>query len=313
MNDWNILITDSFPINGVELLSASAKADYQPGMTADDLLNCIENYDALIVRGRTKVTADVIAAASKLKAVCRAGVGVDNIDLASAQSSNITVVNTPTATTIAVAEHTLALMLALVKSVAQADAAMKAGQWPKKQLMGSELSDKVLGVIGVGNIGASVAERAAAFGMKAIGYDPVLTDDQMRARGVEPVSIEELYAQSDMITLHIPLNDSTRNIINGQTISQMKRGVLIVCAARGGVIDETALLSALESGQVAGAALDVFTQEPPGLTALVSHPNVITTPHIGAQTREAQARAARDAAEEILTALRGEPLRWKIV
>ncbi|MBL7161964.1 MAG: hydroxyacid dehydrogenase [Anaerolineales bacterium] len=313
MAQWKILITDKFTENGIEALSAAAEVEYQPGMTAGDVLASIPKFDALIVRGRTKVTADVFAAASNLKVVGRAGVGVDNIDLASAQSHHVTIVNSPTATTTAVAEHTLALMLALTKSVSRADAAMKSGRWTKKQLMGSELSGKVLGIIGLGNIGSAVAQRATALGMTVIGFDPLIADADVRNRGVDPVALDELYARADVISFHVPLNPSTRNMIDGQAIAHMKRGVYLVCTARGGVIDETALHSALESGQVAGAALDVYAQEPPGLTALVAHPNVIATPHIAAQTQEAQARASADIADEILAALRDEPLRWKIV
>jgi D-3-phosphoglycerate dehydrogenase len=202
-------------------------------------------------------------------------------------------------------------MLSLVRLVPRADAAMKSGRWMKKQLLGSELHGKILGVIGFGNIGAAVAQRAAAFGVTIIGHD--LDVDKVRGRGADPVSLRELLASADIISLHVPLTPKTRNMINGQSLAQMKRGVRVICTARGGVIDETALLSALESGQVAGAALDVFVEEPPGLTALVSHPHVIVTPHIGAQTGEAQARAAEDLAEEVLAAINDEPLRWKIV
>jgi D-3-phosphoglycerate dehydrogenase len=171
----------------------------------------------------------------------------------------------------------------------------------------------VLGIVGMGRIGSAVGERASAFGMSILGYDPFLQDSDIQARGAQPANLNELYAQSDLITLHLPLTPETRNMINGQAIGLMKRGVRLVCAARGGIIDETALLAGLESGQVAGAALDVFAEEPPGLTALVSHPNVVATPHIGAQTREAQMRAAEDIATEVLNALEEKPLRWKIV
>jgi len=313
MSKWKILVSDKLPENGIRILSTAAEVEYKPSVSAEDLLDIISDFDALVVRSRTRVTADVFAAASNLKVVGRAGVGVDNIDLASAQSYNVTVVNTPSATTIAVAEHTLALMLGLIRSAPQADAGMKSGRWLKKHLMGSELSGKVLGIIGVGHIGAAVAQRAAAFGVRVIGYDPNVSDDVMRRRGVEPAAPEELYAQSDIISLHVPLNPSTRNMIDGQALAQMKRGVYLICTARGGLIDETALHFALVSGQAAGAALDVYAQEPPGLTALVAHPHVIATPHIAAQTKEAQARAAADVAEEVLAALRGESLRWKIV
>jgi D-3-phosphoglycerate dehydrogenase / 2-oxoglutarate reductase len=313
MPSFKFLVSDKFDQGGLDILSKGGEVEYLPSITADELIACIQDYDALLVRGRTKVTADVMAATSNLKVVGRAGVGVDNIDLAAAQKQGITVVNTPTATTNAVAEHTLALMLSLIRWVPKADMTMKSGQWAKKHLQGSELYKKTLGIIGLGNIGSAVADRAAAFGMRVVGFDPIFSDEDMRQRGAEPLPLANLYAQADMITLHIPLMPKTRNLIDGQAIAQMKRGVRIVCAARGGVIDETALLSALESGQVAGAALDVFTEEPPGLSALVSHPHVVATPHIGAQTAEAQARAANDLAEEVLAVIHGEPPRWKIV
>jgi phosphoglycerate dehydrogenase-like enzyme len=201
----------------------------------------------------------------------------------------------------------------LMRPIVRADTGMKSGVWQKKQLVGIELNDKVLGIIGMGHIGSGVAKRAAVFGTTILGYDPFLDEVAISQRGAQPAALNDLLAQSDIISLHIPLTFETRSMINGQTIGLMKRGSYLVCAARGGVIDETALLNALESGQIAGAALDVFTNEPPGLTALVAHPNVIATPHIGAQTAEAQVRAAVDISEEVLAALKGEPLRWKIV
>ena len=313
MPQWKILLTDGLEENGQELLRAAAQLDDRAGISAEELLNSAADYDAMIVRGRTKVTAEVFSAAKRLKVVGRAGVGVDNIDLAAANAHDVRVVNSPLATTLAVAEHTLAMMLALARSIPRADSQMKMGQWIKKQLMGIELNGSTLGVIGLGNIGSAVAERAAALGMNIIGYDPLLSPEEIRARGAAPVSLLELYAQADFITLHVPLTPETRNMISGQAFGQMKRGARIVCTARGGVIDEIALHGALETGQVAGAALDVFANEPPGLTALVSHPHLIATPHIAAQTSEAQARAAEDIATEVLAALRGEPLRWKIV
>jgi len=313
MPDWKILIADGLNENGQALLRAAAQLDDWPGISAETLLQEIGAYHALIVRSRTQVTAALLEAGARLKVVGRAGVGVDNIDLAAASSRRITVVNAPLSTSMAVAEQTLALMLALARAIPRADAAMKAGQWIKKELEGIELFGKTLGIVGVGNIGAHVAQRAAALGMQVIGYDALLSADSLQQRGAQPVALNELYARSDFISLHVPLGPDTRNMINGQTIGMMKRGVRLICTARGGVIDETALLGALESGQVAGAALDVFAKEPPGLTALVAHPNVVATPHASAQTAEAQARAALDIAQEVLAALEDQPLRWKIV
>jgi D-3-phosphoglycerate dehydrogenase len=313
MPQWKIILTDGLQEIGQNILRTVADVDNRNGISPEELIEIIPQYDAMIVRSRTKATANLIEAGINLKVIGRAGVGVDNIDLAAAQSRQITVVNSPTATTLAVAEHTLALMLSLVRATPQADAAMKSGQWIKKQLVGVELYGKTLGIIGMGRIGATVGERAAAFGMQILGYDPYLSGDEIQARGAKPVDLTALYTRSDFITMHIPLSPESRAMIDGQAIGLMKRGVRIICAARGGVIDETALLAALESGQVAGAALDVFSTEPPGLTALVAHPNVVATPHVGAQTAEAQIRAAEDIATEILAALKGEPLRWKIV
>jgi D-3-phosphoglycerate dehydrogenase len=313
MSNWKILITDGLNEKGQAILRPEAQVDDRRDISAEELLQVIGDYDGLIIRGRTKVTPEVFAATDRLNVVGRAGVGVDNVNLAAASSKGVTVVNAPQSTSLAVAELAIALMLSLARAVPFADSSMKAGQWTKKQLEGIELNEKVLGIVGMGNIGRAVAQRAAAFGMKVIGCDPLISNDVIAERGAQPCSFNELLPQADFITLHIPLTDETRNMIDGQVIGQMKRGVRLVCTARGGVVDETALLGALESGQVAGAALDVFAKEPPGLNALVAHPNVVATPHIGAQTKEAQVRAAIDIASEVLAALRGEKLRWKIV
>lgn len=308
-----ILLTDGLQENGKEILQQHAIVDDRVGITGEELLNVIADYDAIIVRGRTKVTKDVLRKAEKLKVVGRAGVGVDNIDLAAAQARKITVVNAPTATTIAVAEHTIALMLSLVRAVPRADEGMKSGRWLKKELMGSELFGKSLGIIGMGRIGSAVGKRAKAFGMSILGYDPLLSGSVIEEQGAVPVTLEHLLANADLISVHTPLTPETKGLINSQAIGKMKHGVRIIVTARGKIVDETALLAGLESGQVAGAALDVFAEEPPGMTALVSHPRVVATPHIGAQTQEAQMRTAKDIAEEVLSALQEQPLRWKIV
>jgi len=313
MPEWKIIITDGLHQNGQDILKGAAQVDDRTGIPPDELAGTIGTYDALIVRSRTKVSPTIFEAAERLKVIGRAGVGVDNIDLAAASTHGVTVVNTPTSTTQAVAEQTLGLMFALARSIPRADAAMKSGLWIKKDLQGIELNGKVLGIVGVGNIGSAVARLATALGMSVIGYDALIPPDEIQGRGLEPVELPELYYRSDFISLHVPLSPETRNLVDGQALGLMKRGVRLICTARGGVIDETALLGALESGQVAGAALDVFAKEPPGMTALVAHPQVITTPHISAQTAEAQARAAVDIATEILAVLREDPLRWKIV
>ncbi len=312
MSVWKILLTDGLEENGKAILGASGEVDDKSGISADDLLTIIGEYDALIVRGRTKVTAAVFDAGKKLKVVGRAGVGVDNIDLAAAKTHNVTVVNSPLATTVAVAELTMSLLLSIVREIPRADASMKSGKWLKKEFEGHELFGKTLGVMGYGRIGSAVAARAKAFEMKILAYDPLITAEEIKQRGAEPVSMDELLEKSDLITMHMPLTADSRSLLNTEAFAKMKTGVYIVCAARGGVIDEAALLEALNSGQVSGAALDVFTAEPPGESDLVSHPRVIDTPHIGAQTVEAQFRAANDIAEEVVNALNEKPLRWKV-
>jgi D-3-phosphoglycerate dehydrogenase len=314
MTKWKVLITDGLDDNGKALLRESVELTDQPGITAEDLMKVIGQFDALIVRGRTKVTPAIFEAGKNLKVVGRAGVGVDNIDLAAAKANKVTVVNSPLATTTAVAELTLGLMLSAVREIPRADASMKAGKWLKKEFEGAELNGKTLGVMGFGRIGAAVAARASAFGMKILGYDPLIPAAEITKRGGEPVSIDELLKRADMITMHLPLTADTKGMLNTASFAKMKTGVYIICAARGGVIEENALLEALNNGKVAGAALDVLSAEPPGaeLGGLVGHPKVIITPHVGAQTVEAQSRAANDIAEEVLAALGDKPLRWKV-
>lgn len=312
MDKFKVLLTDGLEENGKSLMRQTVDLDDKPGITADELIKIVGEYDALIVRGRTKVTAAVFEAGKKLKVVGRAGVGVDNIDLQAAKAAKVAVVNSPMATTVAVAELAMGMMLGLMREIPRADQSMKDGKWLKKEFEGVELNGKTLGIIGMGRIGAAVGARAAAFGMSLVGYDPLIDAKEIKNRGAEPVSLEELYKRADVITLHIPLTPESKNMLNAKSFAQMKQGIYLVCAARGGVIDEAALLEALNSGKVAGAALDVFTVEPPGLTDLVSHPKVINTPHIGAQTVEAQTRAASDISTEVLRALNGESLRWKV-
>ena len=312
MAPFKILISDGLDESGKAVLRAAGDVADRDGISAADLLTEVADCEALIVRGRTKVTPAVFEAGKKLKVVGRAGIGVDNIDLNAAKAAGVHVVNSPLATTVTVAELALGLMLSLTREISRADAAMKGGKWLKKELEGIELYGKTLGVIGFGRIGVAVGKRAAAFDMSVIGYDPFKPADAIRADGGEPVSLDELLARADFITLHLPLTPQTQNMLSTEAFAKMKSGVYIVDAARGGVIDEEALLTALESGKVAGAGLDVFNTEPPGLTALVAHPHVVATPHIGAQTVEAQARAGYDISTEIVAALKGEPLRWKV-
>ena len=313
MSSWKILITDGLHTAGQVILRSHAEVADLKNISGSDLLDEIAGYDALIVRSRTIVNAHLLSQASRLKVIGRAGVGVDNIDLNSAVQQGIIVVNTPTATSRAVAEHTLALLFALARSIPQADATTKAGRWQKNELVGVELHGKVLGIIGVGNIGSRVALAADGLGMQVFGYDPFLSGELISQRGVKPVALSELYRSADFISLHTPLDESTETLINRRTLGVMKPGVCIVNTARGGLIDGKALLDALESGKVSGAALDVYSKEPPDDSALVAHPHVIATPHIAAQTHEAQERTAVDIAQEVLAALREAQLRWRVV
>lgn len=309
---WKILLTDGFaPISDQTLLASVELVD-RKGITADELLETIGEFDAMIVRGRTKVTEEVLAAAPNLKVVGRMGVGVDNIDLEAAKSHNVIVVNAPVATTVSVAELTMGLMLSHLRGIPKADSGLKAGDWLKKELVGSELFQKTLGVIGFGNIGEAVGRRAMAFDMNVIAFDPVRPAAEIEAAGAKPVSFDELLAQADLITMHIPHIPATHYILSKAAFDKMKDGVRIICAARGGVIEESALLAALESGKVAGASLDVYEKEPPGESPLAMHPNVVATPHIGAQTKEAQLRVGYDILSEVYAALEGKPLRWKV-
>ncbi len=310
---WKILLTDGLaPISDQELLDRVILDD-KKGISAEELLAIIGDYDAVIVRGRTKISDTVLESAGDLKVVGRMGVGVDNIDLKAAKAHGVTVVNAPVATTVSVAELTMGLMLSLVRDIAKVDAGMKKGEWLKKACVGTELYQKTLGVIGYGHIGEAVGKRAMAFGMRVIAYDPIRPPEEIKASGAEPVSFEELIKSADIITMHIPHIEATHYLLNEEAFLLMKDGVQIICAARGGVIDEQALLAALESGKVAGAALDVYEKEPPVESALAMHPNVVGTPHVGAQTKEAQLRAGHDILEEVIAALDGKPLRWKIV
>lgn len=309
---WKVLITDGLEKLGQDILNQHGQAVDQNGIEAAELLQVIGEYEGLIVRGRTKVTAEVFEAAKKLKIVGRAGVGVDNIDLVAAKAHGVNVVNCPVATSVAVAELAFGFMLALVRDIPRADASMKADKWIKKNLMGRELTGKTLGIIGYGNIGRKLNHYAQAFSMKVICYDPIREANEVRATGAELVSLDELYAQSDLISLHLPLTPNTKYMLNDSAFAKMKDGVLIIDAARGGVMEEAALLRALESGKVSGVGLDVFEKEPPVDWTLAHHPRVICSPHIGAQTEEAQLRAAEDIASEVSNALQGQPLRWKI-
>jgi D-3-phosphoglycerate dehydrogenase len=299
---YNILVSDSLSPEGLNLLRAIPDFNVIVGpFSREETLERIPEADALIVRSATKVNADMIAAAPRLKAVARAGAGVDNIDLAAATAHGIAVMNTPGANTIAATEHTLGLMLALARHIPEAHQSLRDGRWDRKLYMGTELRGKTLGIIGLGRIGEAVAKRAGAFEMTVIAYDP----NKAPVDGVELVDdLDDLYARSDYIALHAPANDETYHVINADSIARMKDGVRIINVARGTLIDPTALAAAIQSGKVAGAAVDVYTPEPPEAGyPLVGMAGVIHTPHLGASTLEAQEMVAYQAAELIRDAL----------
>jgi D-3-phosphoglycerate dehydrogenase len=301
-----VLVCDGLAEPGLALLRREAE------VLLDDL-TALGRVDAWIVRGRSQVDAAALrSAAPRLRVVGRAGVGVDNIDLEAARQLGVTVVTAPEASTTAVAELTIGLMLALARDIPAADAALRRGEWPKASMIGSELEGKTLGLVGFGRIGRAVAARAAAFGMSRLAFDPYLDDDAIRAGGAEPASREALLASSDYVSLHLPLTAETRGVFGRSAIAGMKPGARLVCAARGGLIDEQALHQALDEGRLAGAALDVFAQEPPRDLALLHHPRLVATPHLGAQTVEAQARVAIEIANNVLAALRGETPRRRL-
>jgi D-3-phosphoglycerate dehydrogenase len=308
-----ILVSDGLSEDGLALLRTGGEVTVSPKITAEELLAALPDYHALVVRSRTKVNAKVIEAGKNLKVVGRAGVGVDNIDVAAAVSKGVVVVNSPLAASVSVAEHTLGLMLALARLIPAADASLKQGRWEKSAFMGGELKGKTLGLLGIGRIGAETAKRAAAFGMAILAYDPYLDAGQIRQRGAEPASFDDVMARSDYVSLHLPFTVETKGMLGATQFAKMKKGARLICAARGGVVDEDALRAALASGQLAGAALDVFTAEPPPPGSIAAHPKVVATPHVGAQTHEAQSRAGQMIAEEVLAALQGKELRWRVM
>ena len=310
---YKILVSDSLSQDGLNLLSAVGEVTNNDKITHDELLAALPGFHALVVRSRTKVTAKVIEAGTHLKVIGRAGVGVDNIDVAAAVARGITVVNSPPAASVSVAEHTLGLMLALAHHIAAADASMKLGRWDKNAFMGSELKGKTLGLLGIGRIGAEVAARALAFGMRVMAYDPYLTPGQIQQRQAVPAGFDDVIAASDYISLHVPLTAMTRGLIGAPQFAAMKKGARLICTARGGVIDEDALRVALDAGQLAGAALDVFASEPPLPDSIARHPKVIATPHLGVQTQEGQALAGKMIAEEVCAVLEGREPRFRVM
>ncbi len=304
-----VLVADDLSAEGVEILrKAGLHVDVRVGMKPEELEAIVGDYDAIAVRSATKVTAKVLEKATRLRVVGRAGVGVDNVDLEAATRRGVVVMNTPGGSSVTVAELAMAMMLALSRPIAQATASIKSGKWEKKRFQGHELSGKTLGVVGIGNIGSVVVDRARAMKMGVVAFDPFVSQEAAAQMGVELVPLEQIWKRADVISLHVPITEKTRNVVNAATIAQMKKGVLIVNCARGGLVDEKALADALASGHVGGAALDVFEKEPVAPdNPLLQLENFICTPHLGASTEEAQAAVAVAIAEQLAAFLtRGE-------
>jgi D-3-phosphoglycerate dehydrogenase / 2-oxoglutarate reductase len=307
----SVLITDSIdPVCGFLLSEHDIAYDVHLKLTDAELIEIVPAYDGWIIRSGTRITAPLIEAATQLKVIGRAGVGVDNVDLQAATRQGVLVLNAPDGNTISTAEHTCAMLMSLARRIPGANRSLLGGEWNRKAFHGSEVYGKTLGVVGVGKIGREVIRRMQSFGMQVLGYDPMISSEVADRLGIEKVGMDEIFEQSDFITFHAPLTEQTRGLLNRQTLSRCKNGVCIVNCARGGIIDEAALLEALESGRVAGAALDVYGQEPPGVLqqALVSHPRVVATPHIAASTAEAQEKVARQVTEQVINALEGKPV-----
>lgn len=295
-----VLISDKMsPLAEKTFKERGVEVDYKPGLDKDELLKIIGDYDGLAIRSSTKVTPKVLEAATNLKVVGRAGIGVDNVDVPAATNAGVVVMNTPFGNSITTAEHAIAMMMALVRQIPQANASTHAGKWEKSKFMGMEITGKTLGLIGCGNIGSVVAERALGLKMKVVAFDPFLAPERAADLGITKVELDDVFAKADVITLHTPLTDQTRGIVGTEAFKKMKDGVRIVNCARGGLIDEAALLEALNSGKVAGAALDVFEVEPATENPLFGHDNVICTPHLGASTTEAQVNVALQVAEQM--------------
>src|ERR1700712_1350129 len=302
MSKPKVLISDALSPAAVQIFrDRGVDVDFQPnlGKDKDKLADIIGDYDGLAIRSATKATAKIIERAKRLKVIGRAGIGVDNVEIPAATAKGIIVMNTPFGNSITTAEHAITLMLALAREIPQADASTQAGKWEKNRFMGVEITAKTLGVIGCGNIGSIVANRALGLRMKVIAFDPFLSPERARDIGVEKVELDELFKRADFITLHTPLTEKTRNIIDVGALGIMKKGVRIINCARGGLVDEQALVDALNSKQVAGAAFDVFVTEPATENVLFGHPNVVCTPHLGAATTEAQENVALQVAEQM--------------
>jgi len=300
-----VLVSDSVSEVGIDILEKTPgiEVDVNIGLTSGELKGVISQYDALVIRSATKVTADVIKAAENLKVIARAGIGLDNVDIQAASQRGIVVMNTPEGNTTTTAEHAVAMMMALSRNIPQATASLKEGKWEKKTLKGRELFNKTLGLIGAGKIGRIVADRAKGMKMNVIVFDPYIKPGTIEKLDLEPVSFDELLQRADFITIHTPKTEETINMINRETIAKMKKGAMLINCARGGIVNEDDLYDALESGHLGGAALDVFSTEPPGKIKLMNLSNFVCTPHLGASTGEAQDNVAKDVAEQIVAYL----------
>ena len=307
-----VLVTDPIDEEGIDILRSCAEVDIRPNLTPEELIAIIGDYEALVVRSQTQVTAKVIAAGKKLQICGRAGVGVDNIDVEAATQQGIIVVNAPTGNTTAAAEHTIGLMLALARHIPQANAMLKSGVWRRADFVGTEVRDKTLGVIGLGNVGAEVARRARGLDMKTIGYDPFIAVDYARKLQVELVPLRQLLKKADFITLHVPLTKATKGLIGAKELALVKPTARLINTARGGLINEEALVKAVREKRIAGAAFDVFETEPLTSSILFEEDNIIVTPHLGASTTEAQAMVAQDVAEQIMAVFKGQPARYAV-
>jgi len=310
--DRRVLVTDPIAQDGIDALAPCAQVDVRLGIAPDELLRVIGEYDALIVRSETKVTAAVIDAGRKLEVIGRAGAGVDNIDVDAATKRGIIVVNTPLGNTISAAEHTIALMLSLSRYIPQANATLKGGKWERQRFMGVEVRGKTLGIIGLGQIGSEVARRARGLDMHVVAHDPFVSEERAQSLIVDMVSLEELLRRSDYIAIHTALTPQTRGLIGERELRLVKPGARIINVARGGIVDEEALYNAVEEGRIAGAAVDVFSKEPAQDNILFKSDRIIVTPHLGASTAEAQERVALDVAEQIAAIFRGEPPAYSV-
>ncbi|CAM2803527.1 phosphoglycerate dehydrogenase [Paenibacillus sediminis] len=309
---FKVLVSDPISDHGIQQLIEASDIEVvkNTGLSEDELVNIIGQFDALLVRSQTKVTERILTAGHNLKVVGRAGVGVDNIDLQAATKRGIVVINAPDGNTITTCEHTFAMMMALARHIPQAYAKTVSGVWDRKSYLGVELRNKTLGVLGMGRIGSEVAKRAKAFGMDILGYDPFLTEDRAEKLGVKLATVDDIIRNADFMTVHTPLTPETRHMISRPQFEVMKKGMRIINCARGGIIDEMALIEAINEGIVAGAAFDVFEQEPPQQDhPFLNHPKIIVTPHLGASTVEAQENVAIDVSEQVIHILRNEPFK----